>query len=37
MDERSKKEKKDRVKAGADEQEEEEAATNVKQKIAQSH
>lgn len=36
MDERSKKEKKDRVKAGADEQEEE-AATNVKQKIAQSH
>lgn len=36
MDERSKKEKKDTVKAGADEQEEE-AATNVKQKIAQSH
>lgn len=36
MDERSKKEKKDTVKAGAKENEEE-AATNVKQKIAQSH
>lgn len=36
MDERSKKEKKDTVKAGAEENEEE-AATNVKQKIAQSH